>query len=122
MNVLDGAVASGLVRVGDAAVGRASGDLPPGPVRIGVRPEFVRLTSEEAPPGIAARVTGIDRMGAYDLVHAQVNGHPLVARTDAAAVREPGSVTFLRFAEGRAFLFRDAVRCGVVEPLPGSAP
>ncbi|MEV4836736.1 ABC transporter ATP-binding protein [Nonomuraea sp. NPDC049486] len=122
MNVLDGAVAGGLVRVGDAAVGRASGDLPPGPVRIGVRPEFVRLTSEEAPPGIAARVTGIDRMGAYDLVHTQVNGHPLVARTDAAAAHEPGSVTFLRFAEGRAFLFRDAVRCGVVEPLPGSAP
>ncbi|MGI5272095.1 ABC transporter ATP-binding protein [Nonomuraea sp. CA-218870] len=121
MNVLDGAVVNGLVWVGESAVGRASGGLPAGPVRIGVRPEFVRITGEEAPPGLAARVTEIDRMGAYDLVHARVNGHTLVARTEAASAHEPGATAFLRFAEGRAFLFRDAVRCGVVEPLTGRA-
>ncbi|WP_336208837.1 ABC transporter ATP-binding protein [Nonomuraea sp. LPB2021202275-12-8] len=129
MNVLPAELVDGVVRVGDAPVGRAvgqaagkaageaAGELPPGPVRIGVRPEFVRLDGGVA--GLAARVTGVDRMGAYNLVHARVNGHTLIAKTDASAAFEPGASQSLRFAEGRAFLFRDAVRCGVIEPLDG---
>ncbi len=121
MNVLPAELVDGVVRVGDATLGRASVELPSGPVRVGVRPEFVRIGPGGAASGPVARVTGVDRMGAYNLVHAEVNGHPVIARTDAATTFDAGARRVLRFAEGRAFLFRDAVRCGVLEPLDGRA-
>lgn len=114
MNMLPAEIAGDLVVVGGQAVGRAEGDdgrLAAGPVRIGVRPEFVRVTGE----GLRARVTGVDHLGAYRLVHALVDGHPIVAKTDAAP---PDSAACLRFE--RAFLFRDQVRCGSVTPLEGN--
>jgi len=121
MNVLPAELVDGVVRVGDATLGRASVELPSGPVRVGVRPEFVRIGPGGAASGPVARVTGVDRMGAYNLVHAEVNGHPVIARTDATTTFDAGARRVLRFAEGRAFLFRDAVRCGVLEPLDGRA-
>ncbi|MEO3871698.1 ABC transporter ATP-binding protein [Nonomuraea sp. B12E4] len=123
MNMLPAEIVGGVVRVGQAEVGTAAtgaGDgLPPGPVRIGVRPEFVRITGTRTSPGVAARVTGIDRMGAYDLVHAQVEGHPVIARTAAGSACVPDTVAFLHFPEERTFLFRDEVRCGSLAPLNG---
>ncbi|MER6944165.1 ABC transporter ATP-binding protein [Nonomuraea sp. NPDC000554] len=120
MNVLPAEIAAdGVVRVGQAAVGRAVGDLPPGPVRVGVRPEFVTVGGGRATPGLSTEVTGMDRMGAYNLVHARPDGHALVAKVDAASSYAPGAVEFFRFATDRAFLFRDAVRCGSLAPLEG---
>ncbi|GAA3672499.1 ABC transporter ATP-binding protein [Nonomuraea antimicrobica] len=125
MNVLPAEIVGDVVRVGQDDVGSvvpAGGDegvLPPGPVRIGVRPEFVGIGGAHASPGVPARVTGVDRMGAYDLVHTLVGGHPMVARTEAGSSHEPGALTFLHFPAERTFLFRDEVRCGSLAPLNG---
>lgn len=119
MNVLPAEIADGLVRVGDAVVGRAVGELPAGPVRVGVRPEFVRITAAQDPPGLKARITGVDRMGAYHLVHAEAGGHDLVAKVDAGAAHTTGAIEFFHFAADAAFLFRDEVRCGSIAPLEG---
>jgi glycerol transport system ATP-binding protein len=116
MNVLPAEVVDGVVRVGGSAVGAADG-LPPGPVRIGVRPEFVEFA--RASPGVPATVTGVDRMGAYDLVHTLVGEHRVIARTAAGSAYEPGAAAFLHFPADRAFLFRDQVRCGSLAPLNG---
>ncbi|MCK2221861.1 ABC transporter ATP-binding protein [Actinomadura sp. ATCC 31491] len=116
MNVLPAELAGGVVRVGGTAVG-AGGELPEGPVRIGVRPEFVAVGGAPASPGAPARVTGVDRMGAYDLVHAVVGDHPVIARTEAGAGYAPGEAAFLHFPADRTFLFRDQVRCGSLAPL-----
>ncbi|MFC4114988.1 ABC transporter ATP-binding protein [Nonomuraea zeae] len=119
MNMLPAEIVGDVVRVGQADVGSVAGELPPGPVRIGVRPEFVRISGARTSPGVAARVTGIDRMGAYDLVHAQVSGHPLIAKAEAGSAYAPDTVEFLHFPADRTFLFRDEVRCGSLAPLNG---
>ena len=128
MNMVPARLVDGVVRVGVAAVGRAvrldaaggaDRALPDGPVRIGVRPEFVRVVARPVTPGVSARVTGVDRMGAYNLVRAEADGHPLVAKVDRAAAYSPGTVEHFRFAADRAFLFRDAVRCGALAALDG---
>jgi glycerol transport system ATP-binding protein len=122
MNVVPADLRDGVVRVGGTAVGRAvtgNGSLPSGPVTIGVRPEFVRVAPGPASPGLSARVAEVDRMGAYDLVHAQADGHRLVAKVSAGSGYAPGSVQHLGFAADRAFLFRDAVRCGRLTALDG---
>ncbi|WP_188190505.1 ABC transporter ATP-binding protein [Nonomuraea sp. SYSU D8015] len=122
MNVLPAEIVGDVVRVGQADVGSVADGLPPGPVRIGVRPEFVEITGARRSPGVAARVTGIDRMGAYDLVHTMVGDHPMIARTAAGASYRPGAVEFLHFPAERTFLFRDEVRCGSLAPLNGRSP
>jgi glycerol transport system ATP-binding protein len=117
MNVVPAEIAGGVVRVGAAAAGRGvgtGGDLADGPVRIGVRPEFVQPCAHAVTPGLPGRVTGVDRMGSYQLVRAEVDGHPFVAKVDRAAV---GPVEHFRFVAERAFLFRDEVRCGALAPL-----
>ncbi|MBB5777693.1 ABC transporter ATP-binding protein [Nonomuraea jabiensis] len=123
MNMLPAEIVGDVVRVGQADVGLVAGlvagELPPGPVRIGVRPEFVEITGAGRSPGVAATVTGIDRMGAYDLVHARVGEHPVIARTGAGSPCRPGAVEFLHFPADRTFLFRDEVRCGSLAPLNG---
>ncbi|MBE1590588.1 ABC transporter ATP-binding protein [Nonomuraea angiospora] len=123
MNMLPAEIVGDVVRVGQADVGLVHADdadeLPPGPVRIGVRPEFVEITGAGRSPGVPATVTGIDRMGAYDLVHARVGEHPLIARTEAGAPYQLDSVEFLHFPADRTFLFRDEVRCGSLAPLNG---
>ncbi|MQA26254.1 MAG: ATP-binding cassette domain-containing protein [Micromonosporaceae bacterium] len=122
MNMIPAELVDGVVRVGEAVVGRAvgdSGDLPAGPVRVGVRPEFVQISSAPTMPGLPARVTGVDRMGAYQLVNAEAGGHPLTAKVDAHARHAAGAAAHLHFVAGRAFLFRDAVRCGSLVALEG---
>jgi glycerol transport system ATP-binding protein len=115
MNVIPGDLADGVVTVGGTAVGRAlpqDGDLAAGPVRIGVRPEFVRIAPEPATPGVRGRVTAVDRMGAYDLVHAEVDGHRLIAKVSSGSPYARGGTENFQFVTDRTFLFRDSVRCG----------
>ncbi|MFI6918999.1 ABC transporter ATP-binding protein [Nonomuraea spiralis] len=122
MNVLPAEIDGGVVRIGRSEVGAVAGELPPGPVRIGVRPEFVQVGGPPGGPGVAARVTGVDRMGSHDLVRAEVGGHPVIARTEAGSSWTPGTVEFLGFPADRTFLFRDEVRCGSLAPLDGRGP
>jgi glycerol transport system ATP-binding protein len=58
-------------------------------------------------------------MGAYDLVHVEAGGHPLIAKTEAESRFKPGDTEYLHFLPDRAFLFREAVRCGSIAPLDG---
>jgi glycerol transport system ATP-binding protein len=123
MNVLPAEIDGGVVRIGRTAVGRVAEEqgkegLAPGPVHIGVRPEFVRVGgADDQDPGLEVRVTGTDRMGAYNLVRAQAARVALVAKTGADVSFEPGAAGFFRFDPDRTFLFRDQVRCGSLAPL-----
>jgi glycerol transport system ATP-binding protein len=146
MNVLPAEIDGGVVRLGRTAVGRVAkgrmaegrgkDGLAPGPVHIGVRPEFVRVggADDDQAPGLEVRVTGTDRMGAYNLVRARAATHTpaapespdapaapvvLVAKTGADVSFEPGAAEFFRFDPDRTFLFRDQVRCGSLAPLGG---
>lgn len=118
MNLLEAQLSDGLVHVGDMAVGRAesaNGDLPPGPISIGVRPEFVGIAAAPVSPGLTAQVVEVVRMGAFDLVHARTNGSRVVAKVSASSRCVPGSLQHFSFVAERAFLYRDAVRCGRIE-------
>ncbi|MGP4099292.1 ABC transporter ATP-binding protein [Nonomuraea sp. KM90] len=122
MNMLPAEIVGDVVRIGQADVGAILEPLPPGPVRIGVRPEFVLVTGALTSPGVPAQVVGVDRMGAYDLVHTVVGEHQVIAKTEAGSAHEPGAVEFLHFPADRTFLFRDKVRCGSLAPLNGRGP
>jgi glycerol transport system ATP-binding protein len=125
MNMLPAELADGVVRVGATPVGRAlgaAGALASGPVRVGVRPEFVRVSTTPVTPGLTAQLTEVARMGAYDLVHARADGHHLVAKVPAGSRYAAGTVAHLGFDTDRAFLFRESVRCGRIGALDRREP
>jgi glycerol transport system ATP-binding protein len=82
---------------------------------------------------VTAQVTEVDRMGAYDLVHAQLDARldgdsagqsdgqraALTAKVGAGTRPAPGTVAHLGFAAERAYLFRESVRCGQIAALDG---
>lgn len=104
MNLLPAMVSREEVKIGDQVVGRAP-KLDGGPANVGVRPEFVTLGQ-----GLSATITGVDRMGSHHLVHAEIAGNPLTAKTGTDVTPMPGEKVQVAFE--RAFLFRDQVRCG----------
>jgi glycerol transport system ATP-binding protein len=118
MNIIPAVIAAGgAVRVGEQAIGHAVPDereMPPGPVRVGVRPEFVRAGTSASAPGIRARVTAVERMGSHDLVQSTVDGHRFTAKVPSGTPVTPGALEDFTFAADRVFLFRDQVRCGTV--------
>jgi glycerol transport system ATP-binding protein len=115
-----GSPAAGGPAAGATAAGAtAEGGLADGPIHVGIRPEFVRLAAAPVSPGLPARVTEVVRMGAYDLLQADAGGHRVVAKIPAGSRRAPGAAVQLGFDSQRAFLFRDAVRCGRIDALAG---
>ncbi|KIT16326.1 ABC transporter ATP-binding protein [Jannaschia aquimarina] len=95
MNVMDAEIAGDVARVGGAEVPLAAGYAPPaGRVQIGVRPEFVRLTTGGA--GLPARVTRIEDVGRHKIVRLMAGDVELsaIAPEGAAIAADADRVTF----------------------------
>ncbi|MDX7952747.1 ABC transporter ATP-binding protein [Lichenihabitans sp. Uapishka_5] len=78
MNFLQGTIDGATLRLADQAVplGAAYPALKPGtPVKLGVRPDYVRL----GPSGLPAQLRRIDDLGRKRLAHVVVGGQPMVA-------------------------------------------
>ena len=77
------------------------GPLPDG-LRIGVRPEHVRLAAAD---GATARVRLVEPAGAEDYVHLELDGTELVARTPAEARPELGAEVGIEITPWHTHLF-----------------
>lgn len=79
MNVLPAQVAGPAAHVGDTTIplGRAYNDLNLKPVKVGVRPEHIRLTSGDA--GLPVRIDRVEDIGRHKIVRAFHGEHPLSA-------------------------------------------
>jgi glycerol transport system ATP-binding protein len=117
MNFLDATIEGGQVLVGPQRAGVAEAPdepLPPGPVRVGVRPESVTVGDVPTPPGLRAEVTMTEQRGAFTLVHADVEGSTVIAKMPPEHALAAGSAVHLHFAPDRTLLLRDGVVCGRV--------
>ena len=61
-----------------AAVGRT--DLPAGPVKVGIRPEYLRLVPADNPGAVVARIERVQDIGTYLLVSVDIAGQPAKLR------------------------------------------
>ena len=79
MNVLPAQVAGPAAHVGDTTIplGRAYNDLNLEPVKVGVRPEHIQLTSGDA--GLPVRIDRVEDIGRHKIVRAYHGEHPLSA-------------------------------------------
>lgn len=114
MNFMDGSISEGAVSMGSTLIGTAVGDKPVanGSVRIGIRPEFLSLTS--AGSGVNVKINRVEHRGGYKLVHADGPNGNVVAKLANDSTFVAGQSAHLVFHPERTYLFRDSKLCGQV--------
>lgn len=101
MNLLEGEVRDGRVRVGGVDLPGQRVQGPDGRVTLGVRPAALRIASE----GLPARVDLIEDLGDTAIVDLDVAGRLVKMRTDQVPSAREGDVVRLAFAPGALHLF-----------------
>ena len=110
MNLLDAVVAGEAVRVGEADL-----DLPAGtralvedgePVLLGVRPEYLTLSTEAAPASLHGTVAIVEDLGTAALVSVEVGEVTVAATVPEGTEPDIGRDAWLTPVPGRALLYR----------------
>ncbi len=82
--------------------------LPSGDVKLGLRPEYVRLAAAQAPGALPAQVTQLQDIGTYLMLTASIGGHPVKARlTPETAAPKPGETVWLQMISEHTCFYRD---------------
>ncbi|CUI67118.1 sn-glycerol-3-phosphate import ATP-binding protein UgpC [Achromobacter xylosoxidans] len=104
----DGGLMVGQRRVDGVPDAMAARLADAGPVKLGVRPEYLRLADAGAPGAIPATVQRVQDVGTYTLLLADFEGTPLRARlgTDAASIA-PGATVWLSALNPHTCFYRD---------------
>ncbi len=116
MNLLDGDLAGGRLRVAGAEFALGAG--VSGPVMVGIRPEDLRPAPAGSPSALDLRIAYVEELGAQRLVHGHAEGQPLVAALPAGAALgdrlalapAPGALHLFDIAGGRRIEAAQAAR------------
>ncbi|WP_126978282.1 sn-glycerol-3-phosphate import ATP-binding protein UgpC [Frigidibacter oleivorans] len=81
MNLIDAELVAGQPRIGETMLGEVTGGR--GQVILGIRPEDLRPVPARTPGAVPARLSYVEELGAQRLVHAHVEGQPVVAAVPA---------------------------------------
>ncbi len=90
-----------------AALKRANGTL-----RLGIRPEFVRIANDGEPGAVKAQLLRAQQLGNYQLVTAQCDGHLFNAKVEPRLRVPPGQV-WLKLAAPETVFFSNDERIAV---------
>jgi glycerol transport system ATP-binding protein len=98
MNFLPAQVTAGELQVAGYALAVPAGrSLPEGPLRLGVRPEYVALVAAQAPGALPATVTQVQDIGTHQMLTAVLGGHVVKARlASEAEVPRRGDAAWLQ--------------------------
>ena len=108
MNFLPGRVDGDRITVAGYVLPMPSGrTLPPGDVRLGVRPEYVVPTPASAPGALQMKVSKIQDVGTHVMLSADLAGHTVKARLSADAVTlSPGDPIWLKVVGEHTCFYR----------------
>ncbi len=97
MNFMQATVDAGVLKMADATLSVDAGNpLPNGPIKLGVRPEYVALAQENAPGALPMVVSQVQDVGTHVMLSAVYEGQTIKARLAGdAAPASLGSVVWL---------------------------
>ncbi|HSX94334.1 MAG TPA: ABC transporter ATP-binding protein [Hydrogenophaga sp.] len=82
--------------------------LPEGPVKLGIRPEYLRLGQPGDGQSLPARVSRVQDIGTYFLLTCELGGHTLKSRLGAEATPPTvGDTVHLRLLDAHTCFYRD---------------
>jgi glycerol transport system ATP-binding protein len=98
------------LEVAGQAVSAGARSLPEGEFKLGVRPEYLSLTTAHSPGALAAKVTRAQDVGTHLMLTAEVAGHTLKARL-APEAQAPlvGDEVWLQVLGSHSCLYKDEV-------------
>jgi multiple sugar transport system ATP-binding protein len=111
MNLLPGVATDGAVSVGGGTLAMPTGlsGIEAGErVIVGVRPEYVSLSTTPADGALTGEVSIIEHLGVASLVTVEVDSTLIGATVPEDAEPAPGSTVWLRPVPGRVLIYRDS--------------
>ena len=85
-------------------------ELPPGPLKLGIRPEYLALAAAGAPGALPARAQQVQDIGTHTLLTARLGDSAVKARLEAAlAPPAPGEDVWLQVLGPHTCFYRDEV-------------
>jgi multiple sugar transport system ATP-binding protein len=111
MNLLPGAVTDGTVAVAGGTLAVPAGGAGVGSgerVIVGLRPEYVSLSTTPVPGALAGEVSVIEHLGAISLVTVEADGALIGATVPEDAEPTPGSTVWLTPSPGRVLIYRES--------------
>ena len=106
----DGALWVGQSRVGGAPEALGAKLAGAGPVKLGVRPEYLRVTDAGAAGAVPVRVDRVQDVGTYTLLVADFEGTPVRARLGSNVVpAAAGGTVWLSVLNPHTCFYRDEV-------------
>ena len=90
--------------------------LPQGPLRLGIRPEYLSLVAANSPGAVPAVVQRMQDIGTHKMLTAGLDGHPLKARLSAdAQVPSEGSTVWLQVASRHSCYYQNEALVDLAE-------
>lgn len=109
MNFLEGVASGGALQVAGRSLA-LGGKVLDGPVKLGVRPEYVTLASANDPQALPLTVASAQDIGTYTLVTAKQGDITLRARlAPEQAAPQPGEVAWLKVLGTHTCFYKDEV-------------
>ncbi|GAA4342544.1 ABC transporter ATP-binding protein [Variovorax defluvii] len=82
--------------------------LPEGPLKLGIRPEYVTLSEPNAPGALQATVTQLQDVGTHQMLTARIGDSVIKARLDSsAAVPGKGEAVWLKVVDTHTCFYRN---------------
>lgn len=107
MNFLPAQSAGGMLDIAGTRL-PAMRELPEGPLKVGIRPEYVTLAEPNAPGAVPAMLTQVQDVGTHWMLTAQLNGSALKARLASdALVPAVGNTVWLQVLGRKSCFYRD---------------
>ncbi|WP_218509198.1 ABC transporter ATP-binding protein [Variovorax sp. dw_308] len=107
MNFLAAHSAAGLLEVAGTRL-RAPRQLPDGPLKVGIRPEYVKLAAPQAPGAVPARVTLVQDVGTHLMLTAEAGGVLLKVRLHSdAPAPAVGETTWLQVVDDHTCYYQN---------------
>jgi len=107
MNFLSAECANGALEVGGTSL-KPTRELPPGTLKIGIRPEYLRLASAGAPGAVPAVVTLVQDVGTHTMLSADADGSTVKVRLHGGETPPAaGDTVWLRVLDTHTCYYKD---------------
>ena len=116
MNLFDAEVKDGKLKLGDYTLPAPSEVDKAAEVKVGIRPEFVKVSSTSTPDALECKVTAVNLTGSALILDLEGEGVAFKARADETALFTKGDTVWATFPRERVMVYADGRALNLDQP------